>query len=264
MPIERKKKACKVYILACLTAAILSGIAGVLFSSVRFLMMLLCVVFAGLSLCSVLFWPFGGQPVRTWQRWGKRILAVCIAVGLISFAVVEGIIIRYAQGTPQPDGEYVIVLGAAVHGKTPSWSLRTRLEAAYAYLQQHPESTAILSGGQGPGEDISEAEAMAQYLQERGIASDRLWLEDQSTSTWENLQNSRQLLLQRGGDISNIVVISNTYHLYRAQYLAQCQGMSVQTVGAQPPPVGLVPLSSYVREYFGVMYMYLQHVLGWI
>ncbi len=76
------------------------------------------------------------------------------------------------------DADYLVVLGAGVNGRTPSLSLLNRLTAAEAWLQDNPNGKAILSGGQGPGEDISEAGAMYQWLTEHGIAAERLYKEE--------------------------------------------------------------------------------------
>ena len=74
--------------------------------------------------------------------------------------------------------------------------LSERLCAAYEYLNRNPKAMCVLSGGQGDGEEISEAECMYRYLTGRGIDGARLLLEDQSTTTAENLQYSMELLQQ--------------------------------------------------------------------
>ena len=93
-----------------------------------------------------------------------------------------------ANGT----NEYAIILGAKVNGEVPSLSLRYRLDAALRYADEYPHVKFILSGGQGPGEHITEAEAMKRFLLDHGIKEERLLLEQQSTSTYENILFSKR------------------------------------------------------------------------
>lgn len=127
------------------------------------------------------------------------------------------------RGDEQADAPYVIVLGAGVNGDVPSLSLQNRLLAAQRWLTNHPDSKAILSGGQGPGENISEAQCMYQWLTQYGIAGERLLLEDQSRSTRENFKYSAALLQADNGGVlpEQVAVISSEYHLYRAGLLAE-------------------------------------------
>lgn len=90
--------------------------------------------------------------------------------------------------------QWIIVLGAQVRGKKITDSLRRRLDTAVCYLKKNKETKVIVSGGQGAGEEITEAEAMAEYLIKQGISKDRIRMEDQSTSTRENLRFSRKFL----------------------------------------------------------------------
>ena len=88
----------------------------------------------------------------------------------------------------------VIVLGAAVHGKTPSLTLKKRLDKAVEYHAQNPNAVIVVSGGQGAQEDISEAEAMKIYLIENGVKSDKIIKEENATSTYENFKFSKEIL----------------------------------------------------------------------
>ena len=82
-----------------------------------------------------------------------------------------------ARTSPEPEADYLLVLGAQVVGTQPSGVLSDRLEAALTYLQTYPQATAIVTGGQGPDEGISEARCMYNWLTERGIDPQRIWLE---------------------------------------------------------------------------------------
>ena len=159
-------------------------------------------------------------------------------------------IVRSALHRP-PENTTAVVLGCSVKGERPSRILEERLEAAYDYLEQNPEAFCVLSGGQGPGEDISEAECMYRYLTERGIAPERLILEDASTTTEENLKYSAALLEERGigGDIT---IVTSEFHEYRANQVAERLGI---TSYSTPSHTFFVYLPTYyVRELYGILY----------
>lgn len=138
---------------------------------------------------------------------------------------------------PKADGsnEYAIVLGAKVKkGNIPSLALRYRLESALAYATENPHVKLVLSGGQGPDEDIEEAMVMKNFLLENGIAEDRLIVEDQSTSTYENLLFSQELLPD---DVESVTIITSDYHLQRAKILARKLDWDADVVAAKTPKV---------------------------
>ena len=112
---------------------------------------------------------------------------------------------------------YVIVLGASILVEnTPCKTLECRLMLAIEYLNKFSESKVIVTGGQGVDEVVSEASVMKKYLVEHGINSDRILVEDKSTSTFENLNNSKKFIK----DTEEIMIISSRYHLFRAKMLA--------------------------------------------
>jgi len=185
----------------------------------------------------------------------KRALVILLCVGGVCFAVLEAPVLRAAGGEPEYEADYLIVLGAGVHGDVPSLSLKNRLDAALEYLNRNPECTAIVSGGQGPGENLSEAQAMFDYLTRRGIEPGRVLTEEKSTSTQENLSFSFELLRTRGvePESARIALVSSEYHLYRAQYLARSMGVQVHGVAARTSkPVLMV--NYFIREAFAVLY----------
>ena len=108
--------------------------------------------------------------------WGRRVLRALLVAGFVLFAALETMVIRgsLAEKTDEPVSA-VIVLGAGVNGETPSLTLRTRIDAAAAYLEEHPDVPVVLSGGQGPGEAITEAECMRRALVRRGVDESRLY-----------------------------------------------------------------------------------------
>lgn len=183
-------------------------------------------------------------------KWSAGIVAfVCV----IAIIVVEGFIISYGISEPDKEADYVIVLGAQVRGNTPSYNLVQRLDAAYDYLQENPETIAILSGGKGDGEDISEAQAMANYLEEKGLSLERMILEDKSVNTYENMKYSRQLMKSQD---SSVIVVTNDFHVFRSVKIAEKQGLTqVQGLGSSTHWYTVPNL--YLREAFAVMKYFL-------
>ena len=109
--------------------------------------------------------------------------------------------------------DYLIVLGAHVNGTRLSRALRFRVEKAEEYLRENPRTLAVLSGGRGVDEKISEAKAMADYLLAHGIERERLLLEERSVSTAENLRFSLELLPDRKQKIG---IVTNNFHIFRS------------------------------------------------
>lgn len=171
--------------------------------------------------------------------------AACLAL----FVVVEGLILAEMRKEPQP-AEALIVLGAQVRGDKPSRALLRRLETAQRYLEEYPSARAILSGGQGDGEDITEAECMYEYLTEHGIAKERLILEDASTTTKENLYFSAQKL--DGLMQKKTALLSNNFHVFRARLLAQKMGYT-DVSGVAAPSDWRLQIHYLVREFFAVI-----------
>lgn len=177
------------------------------------------------------------------KKWTSVAIMVLFAVGAWLFWIIPGDRIRQAQQV-KAEGKYAyaVILGAKVNGEVPSLSLRYRLEAALAYANCYPQVKFVLSGGQGADEGISEAEAMYRYLSGRGIAEERLIVENRSTSTYENLQFSQELL----PEVEGVTIISSDFHLARARFLARQLGWGTDIVAAKTPKI--VETKVLVRE----------------
>lgn len=155
---------------------------------------------------------------------------------------------------PKADGsnDYLIILGAKVKPSgIPSLSLRYRLDVAVDYLKQYEHVQVIVSGGQGDDEPATEASVMAQYLIEAGIDPTRIQLEENSTSTYENLSYSKDLLPE---GINEITIVSNDFHLARARYLAKVVGLEADVIAAPTPKS--VRTKSNIRERLALLKTY--------
>jgi len=129
--------------------------------------------------------------------------------------------------------------------------LTERLDAAYDYLNTHEEVVGILSGGQGKGENISEAECMYRYLTEKGIAKERLYKEERSTSTRENLLYSKKIMEEEHLDF-RVIIVTNEFHEYRASVIAEHTGITPSAVCGKTA-WWLLP-TYYLRELYGIVF----------
>ena len=180
--------------------------------------------------------------------WGAVLLGAGGISVLAVFLWIEGQILCTAWKRAHGGGEVVLILGAQVRGRVPTKSLRRRVRAGADYLHENPGACVIVSGGQGPGELISEAECMKELLCSMGIEPERITMEDKSGDTFENIKNSLALC----GKKPRIVIVTCGYHMYRALALAKKAGAE-QAKGypAKSSPVLLV--NYYVREFFAVL-----------
>ena len=120
------------------------------------------------------------------------------------------------QAGKQRTADVIVVLGC----KTPSRAFNWRAEAAAGYLKAHPETTAVVTGGQGSDEATSEGEAFHQRLVQLGISENRIKTETESTSTRENFINADHLYAVKNKTVG---IVTNSYHIYRSTLIAgQC------------------------------------------
>lgn len=190
---------------------------------------------------------------RSWVEripgWFRRIVGLLFGMGMAFFLVIEGLILSQFWAVPGPGADVCIILGAQMKESGPSDVLQRRLDAAIGYLQQNPDTKVIVSGGQGGNEPVSEAQGMQEYLIAKGIAAERIYTEDTSTDTRENLSFSAKMI-DKGSD--SVVIVTNNFHVFRAVYIAEKQGYSdVQGLAAGTHPGSLA--NNMLREFFGVL-----------
>lgn len=198
----------------------------------------------------ILFGVCGQVPENSGAR---RPLFFFLAGAAVLFIYTQIRIIQGMYAGRTDSCSVLIVLGAHVEGREISESLRRRLARAHQYYIDDPRVRIIVSGGKGKGEDITEAEAMKDYLLQKGVPEDKILCEDRSTTTRENLLYSFRYL-QSPREAAGIV--TNNFHVYRALALARRLGYE-RTI---PVPCGCPPvlLVNYmVREFFAVWKMWL-------
>ena len=145
--------------------------------------------------------------------------------------------------------DYLIVLGAHVDGTRLTKALLERTRRAFRYLQENPGTKAVLSGAQGTGEDITEAQAMYRYLTAQGIAPERLFLEEKSCNTSQNIQYSLEII---GNLHFSIGVVTNHFHVFRGVAIGKKCGC--KNIYPVPAPYRSWRLLVYIpREILAVM-----------
>ena len=151
------------------------------------------------------------------------ILAVCLLIGAA------------ANNAPTEDEDVtVVVLGCQVKGSRSGIMLRQRIETAYEYLDAHPEALCVATGGKGSGENISEGECIRRELVELGIANDRIFVEDRSVNTAENMAFSAEIIAENGLS-PTILVASDNFHQLRASIFASRVGLDARALGCESP-----------------------------
>ena len=208
---------------------------------------------------SILFW-------RNLTNWlgGMGIVVLFVAVlpvfgvkgtalvlfwaGLLFFLLIEGLSVSRFWAKGEPGLDYLVVLGAQMRENGPSKALRLRLDTAYDYLLENPDTIVIVSGGRGSNEPVSEAQGMYDYLVGRGIAPERIRMEDRSRNTVENLRFSKAFM-EEGASVG---IVTNNFHVYRAERLAAGQGYG-QVRGIAAPCDIAFQANNMLREFFGIM-----------
>ena len=191
--------------------------------------------------------PYEGKRKPLWLK----VLLGLILAGALAFCALFGAVLYGSYDHVQGDPQVMVILGCQVKPWGPSVLLQDRLDKALDYLEDHPDLTIVVSGGQGPDEPVSEAQCMYDYLTEHGVDGAQILLEDQSHNTVENLRYTMDLLAEAGYDTTaDMVVVSNGFHLTRVRMLWSrvCGGdYNLSTLAA---PSSHVPsrLKMYIRE----------------
>lgn len=241
---------------------------GVVVGTIAFLWFLLPFVVAGimnignatgigvsiLFTIYMLFLPMIHERIRAlWKRQKmKWVLVGCgtMLAAIALLAVVETGCMISANLKKPAENATAVVLGCRVYGERASLSLVERLEAAYDYLEENPQAVCVVSGGQGSGENISEAECMYRWLVAKGIDASRIYKEDKSTSTEENIAFAKDVI--KANDLNkDVAIITSEYHSYRAGAIAEKNEISYGT-HAGKTAIWLFP-TFYVRELYGIL-----------
>ena len=150
--------------------------------------------------------------------------------------------------------DYVILLGGGIDkdGNLPL-SVMNRVKKAAEYLEKHPEVSCVVTGGTLKWLPYSEAPELKNQLVKAGIEENRILVEDKALDTIQNFEKSIKLISNNSGiSVAELldkkyVIVSNGFHLRRAERLAKRMGFTnVSGLSAKCP--AYVCLHNYVRE----------------
>lgn len=211
-----------------------------------------------LILAAIFFNPFSDLIKKMWQSKGTKGLLIAILSLLLTFCIcflgTLSSVISNAKYSADNETT-VVVLGCRIWGSTPSRALKARAKAASDYLKKNPKAVAIASGGQGSDENISEGQCIYDLMIADGIEPSRIYIEDKSTTTDENIKFSKKIMEEN--DLSkNIAVATSDYHQKRAKMICRKNGLEAKSLpaksGSRTAP------TYYTREVFGVWVQYLK------
>lgn len=183
----------------------------------------------------------------------RKIIIIGICLIVLIFAVIEGLIIStaYSKKAQYTQTNYVIVLGCGIFSDGQlTLTLMKRLNAAYDYLINNPETICIVSGGQGPNEPTTEAYAMNKYLVELGIDEDKIIQEGKSTSTDQNLQYSYDIISTYNKE-PTVAIATSDFHVFRTNLLAKKHGLD--PIGLPCTTTWYIWINCYLREFLAVI-----------
>ena len=186
---------------------------------------------------------------------GKIVFIIIMTAAAAILCLAAACIVSMASVENEADcmADTVIVLGCDITEDGPGEMLKRRLDLAAQYLEKNPDAVCIVCGGQLEGESRSEAEVMYGYLTEKGIDPERIYIEDESEDTQQNLAFAKEIIDENG--LSNeAVIITSGFHMYRALARAKESGIEPHALACKTPP-GLWP-AAYIREMYGILEMW--------
>ncbi|WP_243789661.1 YdcF family protein [Saccharopolyspora gloriosae] len=149
--------------------------------------------------------------------------------------------------------DFIVMLGSGLLGSRVPPLLASRLDKGLAAFHKEREKgrdpMLVTSGGQGPGEDVPEARAMADYLISKGAPADRILVEDRSRSTEENLRFSDVIMREHRPD-HRALVVTNNFHVMRAARIARKEKVEAHVIGS--PTARYFWPSATIREFVAI------------
>ena len=168
-----------------------------------------------------------------------------------SFLIVQGLIASTVQWHQNSSSEYLLVPGAGIIRREPSFTLARRLDTAIDYLNNHPGTKVIVSGGLSDGQLASEAQVMAWYLEKNDISPSRIILEEEASNTLENVVFSKKRLEELYHEpLRDIVIVTSDYHMLRVQMIAKRAG--IKAGGFKSPSPANLYQQYATREFFAI------------
>ena len=255
---EKNARYKKIPVAAIIPAVLILALYGNYFASLmvkaNFIKIEIAASVSGIVAALFALWLIKRMP-----KWAANVVIALMTAYVVSFAVFAAAVMSYGVSSRSdaviPDGKgedvAVVVLGCRTY-QTPGKMLRKRLDSAYEVLSALPESAGVMCGGQGPNEPRSEASAMAEYLVNKGVSAARLYLDESSANTEENIENMKAILESEPALAGRrLVVVTSDFHLLRARRLLMNAGFEEGSfvMRAGLPSDFFTTASNLVREY---------------
>lgn len=157
---------------------------------------------------------------------------VSVLLGMLYLLFTFGQVVLASSQESHEPAQAIIVLGAAQYDGRPSPVLRARLDHAVELYQGGVAPTVVVTGGKQPGDRFTEAAASYVYLRDHGVPAFALLREEKGSNTWEQLAATTRFL--RDLDIDDVILVSDDYHAYRLERIAQELGLQAQVSPVDP------------------------------
>lgn len=213
---------------------------------------LLSMLFSLLLYAYLAVWPQIGNLTKNTFGTMLYVIVSFSAVYVLSLMSMYSLsaILNLVHLKKNRNADYIVVLGSGIIGTRVTPLLAARIDRGIDLLYCNPNAVLIMSGGQGSGEDISESEAMIAYAVDKGVNKEKIIMESKSVSTQENLLFSRELMDKEKPEI---IIISTSYHVFRALLLARRQRMKCVGFGAKTK--WYFTLNALIREFIGYLHL---------
>lgn len=188
----------------------------------------------------------------------KKIFAWGIVLVTSLYILLISAVAAFGYFSKPDKSDCIIVLGCMVYGSEPSPFLKERLNEAIRLYNNGYAKYIIVSGGQGKGEYISEAQAMENYLVSKGIPNKYIIKEDTSKNTYDNLNNSKQIMNKN--NIKSAIVVSNKFHLFRSKMVADKLKINSTYSGVFVKRHIYAETYGFLREPLGIVKYYIVYI----
>lgn len=179
-------------------------------------------------------------------RIGARLLLLVVVLGTAYVTITFVQVWRAMDADSHDPAEAIVVLGAAQYDGTPSPRLRARLDHAFDLHRQGVAPVVVVTGGKQPGDRFTEAAASYRHLRDLGLADEDILREEQGLNTWQQLAAVARLLRSRG--LEDVVLVSDDYHAYRVDRIADELGLEAQVSPVDPRLGGFERVKAMTRE----------------
>jgi uncharacterized SAM-binding protein YcdF (DUF218 family) len=184
-----------------------------------------------------------------------KVLKFIIIIGTLATIILAANILIGWNTLKPVKADCIIVLGCKVDGTIPSPFLVSRVDEGIRLYKLGYGKVIIMSGGQGKGENISEAAAMRNYAVSMGVPTANIIQENKSANTLSNLINSKKIM--EDNKLGTAVIVSNKYHLKRASLIAKEVGLKASYSGVYNSNYKSQEINGFIREILATYKFYI-------